>query len=56
MKILYVETKEFGPLGGVPGARPLDPPMQTGRHIDTTKTLPDCIRDRKYHVFLYDKR
>ena len=26
-KILYVKTKEFGPLGGVRRARPLDPPM-----------------------------
>ena len=29
-KILYVETKESGPLGGVRRARPrLDPPMMT---------------------------
>ena len=27
-KILYVETKESGPLGGVSWARPLDPPMK----------------------------
>ena len=27
LKILYVETKESGPLGGVRRARPLDPPM-----------------------------
>ena len=26
-KILYVKTKELGPLGGAPGAPPLDPPM-----------------------------
>ena len=26
-KILYVKTKESGPLGGVRRARPLDPPM-----------------------------
>ena len=31
-KILYVETKESGPLGGVPGARPLDPPMVLATH------------------------
>ena len=28
-KILYVETKESGPLGGGGGARLLDPPMST---------------------------
>ena len=28
LKILYVKTKELGPLGGrTPGAPPLDPPM-----------------------------
>ena len=29
LKILYVKTKELGPLGGgrVPGTPPLDPPM-----------------------------
>ena len=28
-KILYVKTKELGPLGGrVPGTPPLDPPMK----------------------------
>ena len=26
-KILYVKTKQSGPLGGVRGARPLDPPI-----------------------------
>ena len=26
-KIIYVKTKESGPLGGVRRARPLDPPM-----------------------------
>ena len=26
-KILYIKTKESGPFGGVPRARPLDPPM-----------------------------
>ena len=26
-QILYVKTKESGPLGGVRRARPLDPPM-----------------------------
>ena len=33
LKILYVETKECGPLGGVPWARPLDPPMLNPGHI-----------------------
>ena len=27
LKILYVKTKELGPLGGAHPARPLDPPM-----------------------------
>ena len=35
-KILYVKTKEFGPLGGVRRARPLDPPMGSLLYTCTT--------------------
>ena len=40
-KILYLETKEFGPRGDVPGARPLDLPMRTMHH--TSVLLPRLI-------------
>ena len=33
-KILYVEMKESGPLGGVRWARPIDPPMILSTNID----------------------
>ena len=43
-KILYVKTKELGPLGGrAPGAPPLDPPMHRHTHTHTTKTLALAI-------------
>ena len=36
-KILYVKTKESGPLGGVCRARPLNPPMQLDSNVQDKK-------------------
>ena len=45
-KILYVETKESGPLGGVRRARPLDPPM----HCNWYYATPKCKTGTSAHV------
>ena len=38
LKMLHVKTKESGPVGGAPGAPPLDPPMIT-QHYTTLKEV-----------------
>ena len=43
-KILYVKTKELGPLGGARAGRaPLDPPMHTHTHTHCTVSCKLCL-------------
>ena len=49
-KILHVNMKESGPVGGVPGVPPLDPPMPCV-HLACGMTPPNIILDnhKNYH-------
>ena len=50
-KILYVETKESGPLGGVPSAAPpLDPPMHG--MFTSPRIMSTLLRLNTSHCFL----
>ena len=52
-KILYVGMKELGPLGGVTGARPLDPPMwEAWPCADTRVKVTSLLFDLGKHGFV----
>ena len=58
LKILYVETKESGPLGGVRWARPLDLPMKCNininksTHIELSSLLCENFQFASPYFFL----
>ena len=50
--ILYVKTKEFGPLGGVLRARPLDAPMKNKVYKDLKYLQWESMQAAENHPVL----